>query len=468
MNQTPSSFDYDIAIVGGGSAGYAATRVAAAEGLRTVLIEGAAEVGGLCILRGCMPTKMLLHSAEVLHHARHIGPFGISCENISFDFPKVIARKEVFINDLAKERREQLAHGQFTFIQSFAKFLDPHTIQLGNQISLSAAHFVITTGSSVAPPRLAGLDDAGYLTSDDALELTQVPESLILLGGGPVAVEFAQFFARFGAHVTLLQRGEHLLSKFDTDAAVVVERVFRREGIELFTNAGLLAATREGCQKTISFSHHGKPMSVSAGEIMLALGREPNTTSLDLDKAGVATEDGRIIANASMQTNVPHIYAAGDCTGPQDVVHLAVRQGEIAAHNIAHPDAMRKLDERLSLAVIFTEPQVAVVGLTEKTAKSTGVAFLTSSYPFCDHGKSLIMDALDGHVKLLADPLSGEILGGACVGPYGGELIHEIVAAMAKQMTVHELATLPHYHPTLAEIWTYPAEALADQIPAPQ
>jgi pyruvate/2-oxoglutarate dehydrogenase complex dihydrolipoamide dehydrogenase (E3) component len=190
----------------------------------------------------------------------------------------------------------------------------------------------------------------------------------------------------------------------------------------------------------------------------------PNTASLGLDRAGVATERGRIVANEFMQTSAPHIYAAGDCTGPHEIVHLAVQQGEMAAHNIAQPRRRRKMDYRLLISVVFTEPQVAFVGLTEKEAQARGIPHLAANYPFNDHGKSLIMEAGDGFVKLLADPKSGGILGGACVGPAGGELIHEIVAAMAKRMTVHELAVMPHYHPTLAEIWTYPAEELAAQI----
>ena len=219
---------------------------------------------------------------------------------------------------------------------------------------------------------------------------------------------------------------------------------------------------RDGVLKTVLFEHHGQPVSVSAKEILFALGRVPNTGPLDLDKAGVATERRRIVANEFMRTNAPHIYTAGDCTGPHDIVHLAVLQGEIAAHNIAHPNAPRRMDDRLLLAVMFTEPQVAFVGLTEKAATARGVPYLTARYLFRDLGKALIMEARDGFVKLLADPQSGEILGGACVGPVGGELIHEIVTALAKRMTVHELAALPHYHPTLAEIWTYPAEALAE------
>jgi pyruvate/2-oxoglutarate dehydrogenase complex dihydrolipoamide dehydrogenase (E3) component len=168
-----------------------------------------------------------------------------------------------------------------------------------------------------------------------------------------------------------------------------------------------------------------------------------------------------------MQTNAPHIFAAGDCTGRHEIVHIAIQQGETAVHNITKPKSPRRMDYRLLISVVFTEPQVAFVGLTEKEAKARGIKFLAAGYPFNDHGKSLIMEAKDGFVKLLAHPQSGEILGGACVGPDGGELIHEIVAAMAKRMTVHELAAMPHYHPTLAEIWTYPAEELAEKISSP-
>ena len=165
-----------------------------------------------------------------------------------------------------------------------------------------------------------------------------------------------------------------------------------------------------------------------------------------------------------MQTSAPHIYAAGDCTGPHEIVHIAIQQGETAIHNIVKPRSPRRMDYRLLISIVFTEPQVAFVGLTEKEAAARKIPFLAASYPFNDHGKSLIMEAKDGFVKLLSSPKTGEILGGSCVGPVGGELIHEIVAAMAKRMTVHELAAMPHYHPTLAEIWTYPAEELAEKI----
>ena len=479
-------YDFDVAVLGGGSAGYAAARTAAGTGLKTVVIEGGEEVGGLCILRGCMPTKALLYAAEVMHLASHPEPWGLRAGKVGFDFKKVMARKNTLIKDFADYRVKQLNAGKFEFIRAHAKFVDGHTVALKSLCSsghksaqsskskivqsrltsaatLRSTNFVIATGSTVAPSPLPQLNEAGFITSDDALVLKRLPKSLIVLGGGPTACEFAQFFARFGVKVTLIQRSEHILKEFDADAAAEVEKVFRREGIRVFTGTKLMDAKRKGKLKSVSFEHGGKTVSVTAEEILFALGRVPNTASLNLAKAGVKTEGSRIIANEFMQTSAPHIYTGGDCTGPHEIVHIAVQQGEIAARNIANPNSAR-MDCRLLISVVFTEPQVACVGLTEKEAEARGIPFLAASYPFNDHGKSLIMEAKDGFVKLLADPKSGEILGGACVGPTGGELIHEIVAAMAKRMTVQELAVMPHYHPTLAEIWTYPAEELAERI----
>jgi pyruvate/2-oxoglutarate dehydrogenase complex dihydrolipoamide dehydrogenase (E3) component len=305
-----------------------------------------------------------------------------------------------------------------------------------------------------------------YLTSDTALELTRLPKSLIVLGGGAVAVEFAQFFARFGVRLTLIQRSPHVLHEFDPDAAEVIEEVFRREGITVYTGTKLIDARKTSTHKEVAFEHNGQVVRVQAEEILFALGRRPNIDTLGLGKIGVTVEYERILTDLHMQTNVPHVYAAGDCTGLHEIVHIAVQQGEIAAHNVAQPNGRRQMDYRLLSEIIFTEPQIAFVGLSEKRAHVKNINYLVAKYPFNDHGKSLIMEAKDGFVKLLAEPANGEILGGCCVGPSGGELIHEIIAAMHKHMTVHELAAMPHYHPTLAEIWTYPAEELAGEIDA--
>jgi pyruvate/2-oxoglutarate dehydrogenase complex dihydrolipoamide dehydrogenase (E3) component len=460
-----STLRFDLAVLGGGSAGYAAARTAAAAGLETVVIEGGPEVGGLCILRGCMPSKALLYAAEVLHLARSAKTWGLRIPEAGFDFKAVMARKNAMIADFAQDRRKSLAAGKFAFLRAGARFVDPHTVALSRAAGgaprfVKSKHFVICTGSVIAPAAVPGLAEAGFLTSDDVLSLRRPPRSLIVLGGGPVALELAQFLRRFDVEVTLIQRGEHLLREFDPDAAAAVEAALQREGVRIWKGAALIEAFRQGRRKGLAFRHGGRTRKVLAENILYALGRVPETAGLDLHHAGVETDDRRIVTNAAMQTSAPHIYAAGDCTGPHQIVHLAVEQGEIAGHNVAHPSAPRCIDYRLLINIVFTEPQAAVVGLTEKTARAQRIPFRAASYPFNDHGKSLLMEAKDGFVKLLADPLSGEILGGACVGPQGGELIHEVVAAMYKRMTVRELAQMPHYHPTLAEIWTYPAAEL--------
>ena len=411
-----------------------------------------------------MPTKALLYASDVLHVARNARTWGLKVPKAAFDFARVMARKDAMIQDFASYRVQQLNSGRFNFIRATARFLDPHTVALSSNRRITARNFVISTGSVVAPPPLPALSDAGFITSDEALRLKRLPKSLIVLGGGAVAVEFAQFFRRFDVKVTLIQRGRHLLRDFDPDATDTVETVFRREGMKVFTNTHLTDAFPQGRLKSVVFDHQRNSVRVTAEEILMALGRVPFTAGLGLGQAGVETEGTRIVTNAAMQTSARHIYAAGDCTAKHEIVHIAIQQGEIAAHNIAHPRIKRTVDDRLLTSVVFTDPQIGCVGLTERAAKAANIPYVAASYPFNDHGKSLIMEARDGFVKLLANPKTGEILGGCCVGPMGGELIHEIIAAMHKRMTVHELAAMPHYHPTLAEIWTYPAEELADQI----
>ena len=466
MKKMPSkrvSRSFDLAILGGGSAGYAAARTGAAAGLKTV----GPEVGGLCILRGCMPSKALLYAAEVLHLARSARTWGLRIPKAGFDFKAVMARKKAIIAEFAQDRRASLSAGKFQFLRASASFVDPHTVELSDALgdappTVQARHFIICTGSVIAQSKPPGLAEIGFLTSDDALSLRALPRSLIVLGGGPVGVELAQFLGRFDVKVTLVQRGRQLLREFDADAAAVVEKVLQREGIRVWTGANVIEAFGRGGRKGVVFEHGGQTRRITAEEILFALGRVPATAGLDLKNAKVETDFGRIITNAAMQTSAPHIYAAGDCTGPHEIVHIAVEQGEVAAHNIAHPSAKRSLDDRLLTSVVFTDPQAAIVGLTEKEARARNIPFRAACHPFADHGKSLTMEAKDGFVKLLAHPATGEILGGACVGPMGGELIHEIIAAMHQRMTVGQLALMPHYHPTLAEIWTYPAAELAE------
>lgn len=462
-----NGLEFDAVVVGGGSGGYAAARTLVGGGARTAVVDGAPELGGLCILRGCMPTKALLHAAELRQAIEHARTWGIEAGPISVDVARLFGRKSALIEDFAGYRRGQLESGRFTLFRSKARFTGPNTLALADGRVVRAAHFVVATGSHVSPPPLPALAEIGMLTSDDAVTRSKLPESLIVLGGGAVALEFAQFFARLGTAVTVVQRSSQLLRDFDADAAAEVEKAFRREGIAVHTGTRLIDAKRltGGCE--ITFERAGEPgksIMLRAADVFHGLGRVPATAGLDLAMAGVGTDGLRIATNARQQTSAPHIYAAGDCCSPHEIVHIAIQQGEVAAHNILNPTSPREVDYRVLLAAVFTDPNLAQVGLTETMAKEQGLKFLSASYPFNDHGKSMILDTKEGFVKLLADRETGEILGGTCVGPQGAELIHEIAVAMAKRMTAAELAAVPHYHPTLAEIWTYPAEELAEAV----
>ena len=461
-NQTPdvSPTDFDTVVVGGGSAGYAAARTLVAGGHRIAVVDGGPEVGGLCILRGCMPTKALLHAAELRHAIAAGRTWGIEAGPVTVDLERLMARKDELIRDFAGYRRQQLEQGKWEFIRSKARFVDPHHLELESGRRLRTRHVVLATGSELAPPPVPGIEAIGYLTSDSALQLRQLPASVIVLGAGAVALEFAQFFARLGATVTIVQRGPQLLRECDPDVAQELEGALMDEGISVITGATLQCAEAVGSRKRLWIERAGSVQSIEADAIFHGLGRRAAVSTLGLEAAGVAlNRSGKIQIDRQQRTTASHIFAAGDCCGPKDIVHLAIQQGEIAAKNILRQSVSR--DDRLTLSVVFTDPAVAVVGHTERSAKEAGLEVRVAAYPFNDHGKSMILGCRRGFVKLLSDRTTGEIVGGACVGPQAGELIHEIVVAMDRRMTAAQLAAVPHYHPTLAEIWTYPAEELA-------
>jgi pyruvate/2-oxoglutarate dehydrogenase complex dihydrolipoamide dehydrogenase (E3) component len=462
--------DYDFVIIGGGSAGYAAARTGASFGLKTAVVEGGQEVGGLCILRGCMPSKTLIESGNRFLTLRRAEEFGLRAGDISFRGDEIIARKRRLIGEFADYRREQLETGKFSFVRGHAEFQDAHTLRVrnldGSETTLAARAFLLSTGSVTAAPPIPGLCEAGCLTSDDVLEMADLPDSLIVLGAGPVALEMAHYFAALGKQVTIIQRSGQLLTGVDEDVARVVEDAFRRRGITVFTETKLREVARTAAGRRVVFEHEGREKSVEAAAVLNALGRRPNTSGLGLESAGVELRGATVKTNLHQQTTASHIFAAGDCCGPYEVVHIAIQQGELAARNVArilgNDDSLEAMDYRLKLYVVFSEPQVASVGLSEQEAAARGLQFLTAKYPFDDHGKSLVMGETDGFVKLLADKDTREILGGAVVGPHASDLIHEVVVAMRFHATAGQFAAIPHYHPTLSEIWTYPAEELAE------
>lgn len=460
---------YDFVAIGGGSAGFNAARVAAALGLKSVVVDGAKNLGGLCILNGCMPSKTLLYMAEVLHLAQRAKTFGLRIPSAHADMKAIHARKRRIIGEFARYRVNALQSGKFDLLRATARFVDAHTLALSDGTRIRARHILICTGSKVSVPPVAGLAEVPFWTSDDVLDLAAAPRSVIVLGGGIVACELAQFLSRVGSRVTLVQRSANILRDHSADASTVVQRAFVDEGIELFAGTQMRLVThtlRTGF--TVEFVHDGKIVRRRAERLLNALGREPNTASLQLSAAGVASRpNGQIITNAWQQTSVPHIYAAGDCSGPAEIVHIAIQQGELAARHAARVRNLKPVDYSLLLNVVFTDPQLATIGRLERDLQDEGTAYVVASYPFDDHGKSILMDATYGYVKVIAEPERGRILGAEIVGKDAGELIHCFSGPLALGATVFDLLRAPWYHPTLAEIITYPLEELAEKLGEP-
>jgi pyruvate/2-oxoglutarate dehydrogenase complex dihydrolipoamide dehydrogenase (E3) component len=464
--------EFDVIVIGGGSAGYAAARTAAAAGAKVAVVEGGREVGGLCILRGCMPTKALLESSHRWHDIKRASEFGLQVDAGNPSLKKIMARKDLLIADFAGYRRRQLKRGAFAFVRGTAHFKDPFTLEVlsGKKLEIYRSKtFIIATGSEVKPLDLPGLEQVGYLTSDSALTLQKLPKSLLVLGGGAIAVEFAQFFHHLGVPTTIIQRSAHLLKDFDADTGQTLQAALQHDGLKIYTQTHLLKAGRRGKEKTVTFEYHGKPVTIAAREILFALGRRPAIQGLRLPEIAVEIPNEAVKADPTMRTNLPHIFAAGDVTSQYEVVHIAIRQGEVAGWNAAqvalgNPAKLQQMDYRLKAAVIFTQPEVASVGLTEVEAKEQGIAYVTASYPFNDLGKAMIMGTEYGFLKLLAEKTRGEIIGAQIIGPHASDLIHELIAVMHYHGTAQDLLDIPHYHPTLAEIVTFPAEEIVEKL----
>jgi pyruvate/2-oxoglutarate dehydrogenase complex dihydrolipoamide dehydrogenase (E3) component len=463
---------FDFVVIGGGSAGYAAAAAGARSGLKTVCIEGGKKLGGTCVLKGCMPSKTFIESANRFLTLRRAKDFGLSAGHVAYDAEEIAQRKQKFVAEFEKYRGDQLMRGKFGFIRGQAEFVDSYHLKVkllgGGEEEIEGKTFLICTGSVIAPTTLEGLAETGFLDSDKALDSNHYPRSLVVLGGGAIALEFAHFYNALGLEVTVLQRSPQVLAKdADRDIAESLVEAFRKRGMKVHCGTQLKRAGRTAHGKSVWYEQDGEERVVEAEEIFYALGRSPAVAGLGLEKAGVKTNKKNhdaVIVNERLQTNQRHIFAGGDVTGLYDIVHVAAKHGEIAAENAKRfmegkPGVA--MDYRLLMIAVFSEPQVAVVGLTERKAAEQGREIRIAKHCFDDHGKSMVRGETEGFVKLIVDAKSGEILGGAVVGPEGSELIHEIAVAMHFHSTAEQLNSVPHYHPTLSEIWTYPAEELA-------
>lgn len=457
---------HDLIVIGAGSGGYAAARTARERGADVALVDYG-KLGGLCILRGCMPSKTLLASSDLAHDIRDAAELGLHTGPLRIDFPHIMRRKRELINGFADYRVEGIR--QFPLYEGKASFLSPTQIQIGDHTVATAQRFIIATGSIVAPAAIPGLAETGFIDSDGALELESLPKSMILLGGGYVGAELGQFFARMGVDVTIVLRSPHLLSGEDHDIGYALTEYYRDEGITVETETHVVGVERRGDKKAVRVIKHGVEGELEADEIMYCLGRVPDIDGLNLSAAGVRAHPVTgIEVDQTLRTSNPHIFAVGDVSGRFLLVHVAIYQGEIAARN-AVDNAAEPADYHLVKAhTVFSDPQVAVVGDTERDLQSVGVSYLKGVYEFAEHGKAMCINKTKGFVKMLAAPDTGKILGASILGVHASDLIHEVIVAMHYHATVFDFMKIPHLHPTLAEIWTYPAEEIAEKIRAVQ
>jgi len=470
-----TSKKYDLVVVGAGSGGFAAARTARDLQANVALIDHG-PLGGLCILRGCMPSKTLLASSDAITDMREAIELGIHAGDITIDFPHIMRRKAELIGGFADYRIEGLR--QFPLYEGPAKFRSAHEVEAAGEV-LQADKFIIATGSVVAPAAVPGLTETGFIDSDAALELERLPESLVVLGGGYVACELGQFFARMGVKTSIVLRSPHLLSGEDHDVGEALTEYFRDEGIEVHTETQIVRASKRDGKKVAHVVHKGVDGEVEADELLYCLGRVPNFEGLNLDLAGVPCHNiTGIETGETMITCNPDFYAIGDVAGKYMLVHVAIYEGEVAARNAIGALSFDRAQDRLQSKepaekadytitgahTVFSDPQVAVVGKTERALQAQGVAYVKGVYDFAEHGKAQCIGKTKGFVKILAATGDGKILGAAILGPHGSDLIHEMIVAMRYDATVAQFMCIPHLHPTLAEIWTYPAEECAAKL----
>ncbi len=458
------TFRYDLVIVGAGSGGYAAARTARDLGASVALVDHG-PLGGLCILRGCMPSKTLLASSDIAHEVREASHLGVNAGIDTIDFKKIFERKREIIGGFVDYRTEGIK--SFPLYEGLASFESATRLRVGDDVVLEATNFIIATGSVVAPPAMLGLEETGYIDSDVVLDCEKLPTSVIVLGGGYVGCELGQFLARMGTKTSFVIRAKHLLSSEDGDVGDAVTGYFRSEGMDVHTNSIVTRVEKRGAMKVVHFVRDGVAAEIEAEELFYALGRVPNVAELGLERAGVECHAiTGITVGPDLRTCVPNIFAVGDVTGIFALVHVAIYQGEIAARNAVLGVADVADYALQKTHTIFTDPQVAVVGRTEKELAAAGVPYLAGSYLFSEHGKAVAINKTKGFVKMLASPQDGKILGAAIVGADASDLIHEVIVAMYYGGTVGEFVKIPHLHPTLAEILTYPAEDIVDQMTA--
>jgi len=449
------SVPYDLVVIGSGPGGYSAAIRAGQYGLKTALVEKQAKLGGTCLLVGCIPTKALLHTADVWERFVNSEAEGIHAENPRLDYPKVKDRKDGIVTKHSKGVEFLLKRAKVERIAGYATLKGGGKIEVKSDSgaqTIEAKNIIIATGSEAR--MLPGLepDAETILTNIEILNLTAVPKSLIIIGAGAVGVEFASIFKRFGSEVTIIEMLPRVVPVEDEDVSKALERIFRKQKIRVETGAKAdnIKKTANGVSLTLT-TKDGKQEQLTAEKLLVAVGRKPNTEKIGLENTKVEVDRGFIKVDQNQQTAEPGIYAIGDVVaGTPQLAHVATREGMIAVAHIAGKPAVPINKNRIPGAT-YTQPGIASVGLTEAQARAAGRKIRIGKFPFAGDSRATILGHHEGFIKVVADEQYGEILGVHIIGPDAFELIGEAVAAMEAEATVDVMMQTIHAHPTLYE-----------------
>ncbi|MCW5708433.1 FAD-containing oxidoreductase [Shinella sp.] len=442
---------FDAIIIGAGQAGPSLAGRLTAAGKTVALIERK-HVGGTCVNTGCMPTKAMVASAYAAHLARRGADYGVVTGDVSIDFAKVMARKDKVRFD-AREGNEDWLAGMngLTFIRGHARFESPTEIRVGEE-RLSAGQIFLNVGGRAVVPDFPGVGDVPHLDNVSMMELTEVPKHLIIVGGSYIGLEFAQMFRRFGAEVTVVEKGPRLIAREDEDVSAAVRDILEREGITIRTGAECIRFFKTGDGVGVGVDCTAGAPEIPGSHILLATGRRPNTDDLGLDKAGVATDRrGYITVDERLETSVPGIFAMGDCNGRGAFTHTAYNDFEIVAANLLDNEP-RKVSDRIQTYALYIDPPLGRAGVSETEARKTGRKLLVGTRPMSRVGRAKEKGETLGFMKVIADAQTKEILGASILGTGGDEAVQGILDVMYAGKPYTTITHAVHIHPTVSEL----------------
>lgn len=465
-------YQYDVVVVGSGPGGYVAAIRAAQLGLKTAIVERE-NLGGVCLNWGCIPTKALIHNAEILEELHNAADYGFSFDNLTVDFSKAVKRSRDIVSRQTKGVGFLMKKNKIEVVEGHGVFVDSHTLKVtpsefkpdAKEQTITAAHFIIATGARARSLPGTEIDGDRVIQYRDAIVLKDVPKKLIVVGSGAIGMEFSYVYSTYGAEVTVVEMLDQILPLEDAEVAAEVQKVFSKRGVTMLTSTRTekVEISADGVTVTVKNLKTDEMQTLTADKVLMAIGVQPNTDNLGLEMAGVKTEKrGFIEIDEVMRTNVPHIYAIGDCTGKLALAHVASAMALVAAETIAGAPTLPIPTERYIFMprATYCDPQVASLGYTEAQAKEKGFEVKVGKFPFMPNGKAQALNAKVGFVKIIADAKYGEILGAHLVGPGVTELLPELSLAQMMEITPAEIARNVHAHPTLSEVLMEAAHAV--------